>query len=339
LARKASSHIDWLLRQGGEALALDAANRIVVDDASWRAAVERVPVSPGLVVYLTDAQAHRDMRVTPERIRTDQWLGNQVTVAGRAGFELLDGHCFDASPDSALMFRLPPGDSSAYSLAAGARFQSAGYSLDIERARRLLGDEVPEALAPLLDPGRRDGGLIAVSASPAMRGLASHLFSRGLNGPLRRLMMEGAVVHLLALQASAVGRAAKNARQAPLSPRERKQVRAARERLLHDMRRPPSLGELADAVGLSEKRLNAGFRQEFGGTVFEVLRNERLEHARLAFRQGEASLKEVAFRVGYNHTTNFINAFRARFGEPPGRFLVSRRRSRRRAPRLAAPAD
>jgi hypothetical protein len=37
-----------------------------------------------------------------------------------------------------------------------------------------------------------------------MRYLAGNLFAHGLNGPLRTLMMEGAVIQLLAVQAAAV---------------------------------------------------------------------------------------------------------------------------------------
>jgi len=34
-------------------------------------------------------------------------------------------------------------------------------------------------------------------------------------------------------------------------------------------------------------------------------------------------MKQVAFRVGYDHVTNFINAFTARFGAPPRRYAES----------------
>ncbi len=54
-------------------------------------------------------------------------------------------------------------------------------------------------------------------------------------------------------------------------------------------------------------------------TAFELLRNERLEHARLAMEAGLA-LKVVAERVGYGHVANFIAAFTQRYGAPPGRY-------------------
>ena len=113
-------------------------------------------------------------------------------------------------------------------------------------------------------------------------------------------------------------------RRAGLSATERRAILRARERLLADMRHPPSLTALAAEVGLSEKRLNSGFRATFGETVFEVLRNERLEHARKALEERVLSLKQIAFRVGYNHVTNFVHAFSARYGAPPGRYAARR---------------
>jgi AraC-like DNA-binding protein len=133
-------------------------------------------------------------------------------------------------------------------------------------------------------------------------------------------MMEGAVFQLLALHAAALG-SRPSAAAPPLTRRERQKIREARERLLADMRNPPTLGALAAQVSLSEKKLNAGFRAQFGATVYETLRNERLEHARLALADGRLTLTEAARRVGYNHVTNFVSAFTARYGAPPRRYL------------------
>ena len=55
--------------------------------------------------------------------------------------------------------------------------------------------------------------------------------------------------------------------------------------------------------------------------MFETLRNERLEHARQVLQSDKVSLKEASFRVGYNHVTNFVSAFTARYGAPPRQYL------------------
>jgi AraC-like DNA-binding protein len=312
--------VEWLLREPDRALTLQTGPPFAADDDNWRATIERVIVAPSLHVYLVDAQAHRDMSIEPTHEITDPFVASQLTIEGRADLDFQSAGRAHATRDNTVFFR-PPRQTTIYRLKAGTRFRASGYALSVDRMVRLLEGEVPAALAPLLEPELDDTRFVTARSDKVIRSLAGSLFARGLNGPLRRLMMEGAVVHLLALQAAAAGRHAPRHRPAALSPREREAVAEARRLLLVDMRAPPTLGELADAVGLAERRLNAGFRLLFGATVFETLRGERLEHARIAFETGGATLKEAAFRVGYNHVTNFISAFRARYGAPPVQFI------------------
>ncbi|MEA2812551.1 MAG: hypothetical protein QOI93_248 [Rhodospirillaceae bacterium] len=318
-----ASNVEWLLREAMDERTLRIDERTVIDDASWRATIERLQIGPGLRVFLTDAQAHHDVTVEARDNRTDQWMGSQVTIAGRADIDFLDGERTHASPDHAVLFR-SPGRRAAYTVKAGARFHSAGYGLEVARIVRLFDGEVPAALSSLLEPEVAASRVLAMRGDRMMSNLAGTLFAPGLNGPLRYLMMEGAVIQLLAVQAAAANRRpASPRRRRALTAAERDALQAARLRLLADMRRPPSLGELALTVGLTEKRLNAGFQMLFGTTVFETLRNERLEHARIALQSEEVSLKEVAFRVGYNHVTNFVSAFTARYGAPPRQYAAS----------------
>jgi AraC-like DNA-binding protein len=299
---------------------LKIGERTVIDDARWRATIERIEIGAGLRVFLTDAEARRDITVEVRDDRTDQWVGSQVTIAGRAELDFLDGTRTHATADHAILFR-PSGRRAAYSLQAGVAFHSAGYGLNVDRILRLFSDDVPGVLRHLLEPKIGSSRVVAMRGDRAMRSLAKSLFGRGLNGPLRLLMMEGAVIQLLALQAAAAESRPPARYRHELSARERDAIHEARERLLADMRRPPTLGALATAAGLTEKRLNSGFRMLFGTTVFETLRNERLEHARNALASQKVPIKHVAFRVGYNHVTNFVNAFAARFGAPPGQYL------------------
>jgi AraC-like DNA-binding protein len=312
-------NVEWLLREATDERTLRMGERAVIDDERWRASIERLDMGAGLRVFLHDVVVRRDLTVEAGSDRTDQWMASQVTIAGRADIDFLDGERTHSTADQALLFR-PATGRAAYSLKKGVKFHSAGYSLDIGRVTRLFDDTPPAVLRPLLEPDVATSRVTAMRGDRQMRGLARGLFARGLNGPLRVLMMEGAVIQLLAVQAAAAARQPVARRRDAFSAQERARIGEARERLLADMRHPPSLGELATAVGLSEKRLNAGFRAVFGATVFESLRNERLEHARIALDTGEVSLKEAAFRVGYNHPTNFINAFTARYGVSPGRY-------------------
>jgi AraC-like DNA-binding protein len=252
-----------------------------------------------------------------------------VTIAGRAEIDFLDGERTYASADHALLFRSAR-RRAAYTLRAGARFHSAGYGLEIGRVVRLFDDDVPRPMRLLVEPEITMSQVLQMRANRLMRNLASSLFACGLNGPLRLLMMEGAVLQLLAVQAAAAGQLGPPASARELSGAERDALQAAHTLLLADMSRPPTLGELANAVSLTERRLNAGFQRLFGATVFETLRNERLEHARIALQSAGTSLKEISFRVGYNHVSNFVNAFSQRYGAPPRQYLKAK-------PRVAVP--
>jgi AraC-like DNA-binding protein len=313
------SNVEWLLREAMDEHTLRIGERVVVDDERWRATIERIEIGGGLRVFLTDAEAHHDITVEARDDRTDFWIGSQVTIEGGADIDFLDGQRMQVMADRALLFR-PSGRRASYSLAAGARFHSAGYGLEIGRISRLFNGAVPAVLAGLLEQDVGSSRIVVMPASRPMRQLAASLFAHRLNGPLRALMMEGVVLQLLALQAAATPKPCKPMQLQQLSERERRAICEARERLVADMRNPPSLGELAAMAGLTEKRLNAGFRALFGGTVFETLKNERLEHARIAFESSNVPLKQIAFRVGYNHVTNFVNAFTARYGAPPRQY-------------------
>jgi AraC-like DNA-binding protein len=315
------SNVEWLLREAMDERALQISHRAEIDDASWRATIERLQIGPGLRVFLTNAEAHRDVTVEARDDREDRWVGGQVTIAGRASIDFLDGTRTFATADQALLFR-PGGRRAAYTVSAGTKFHSMGYGLEIGRIARLFDDEVPAPLGGLLDPDMPNTRVVTVRGDRQMSHLASTLFSNRLNGPLRSLLIEGAVIQLLALQAAAATQpSAPQASRRALSRAERAALHGARERLLADVSRPPTLGELAGGAGLTEKRLNAGFKQLFGTTVFDMLRDERLEHARIALASSDASLAQVARRVGYNHVSNFVNAFRRRYGAPPRQYL------------------
>lgn len=316
--------VSWLLRKTDDLRRIRTSDRTLVDDATWRADIERVEIGEGLHVFLSDVEARRDVRVEPSTERTDQWVNAQVTLAGRADLDFIDGTQSHATPDHALLFRLAE-RRAAYCLGSGTKFHSVGYTMGLPRFARLFEDGVPEPLAGLLGPDPAKSCVVGMPAGRAMRNVAAGMFARGLNGPLRAMMLEGAVIQLLALQAGAVAHRPARTRRT-LTSTERDAVHEARRRLLADMRQPPSLGALAAGVGLTEKRLNTGFRMMFGTTVFATLRNERLEHARIALQSGRLSIEDAAFLVGYNHVTNFINAFTGRYGAPPRQYAEQKAR-------------
>jgi AraC-like DNA-binding protein len=314
------SGFEWLVYEPAGETAVASGSRFVVDDERWSGNVERIVVSPSLHVVLNDVKPRRDFGVEPVDEHFDDHLVGQIMLDGRVSLAFRESAEIVAAGKHALLYR-SAGELPTYRFSGGIPFRSLAYQIDLDRIGHLFGADMPAALSPLLESGPAEVRHVAAPADRHMSAIAASLFETDLNGPLRRLMMEGAALQLLALQAAAASREALRRPMERLSAREREAVHEARARLLADMRNPPALGELALAVGLGERRLSAAFRLAFGAGPFEILRDHRLEHARLALEQGAANLKEVSFRVGYNHVSNFVHAFRARYGAPPRQFI------------------
>lgn len=77
-----------------------------------------------------------------------------------------------------------------------------------------------------------------------------------------------------------------------------------------------SLNELAQLAAMSSSSLRSKFRQAYGHSVFDYLRDCRLALARRYLQQGY-SVQQAAWMSGYQHATNFSTAFRRRYGIAP----------------------
>lgn len=187
-----------------------------------------------------------------------------------------------------------------------------------------LGREGLHAVERVLS-GRSEPLSLMRPMNSAMLRVAQELMTPRFTGSLERLYREAKVGEMLVNLLGGLFTVEDSA-QRELDTRERRRVREARERLLADLSHPPSLAELAAGVRLSPRRLNRGFRILYGMTVFELLLEARLETARRMLEAGETMpLKQLAYAVGYAQPTNFINAFRRRYGISPGRYRDEKR--------------
>lgn len=104
-----------------------------------------------------------------------------------------------------------------------------------------------------------------------------------------------------------------------LSEAEQKQVMKAADMLTEDLsRKPYTIAALAAHAGINQFKLKAGFSQLYGTGVFEYLQEKRMQHARELLMHTHKPIKEICSLAGYTRMTNFITAFRKRFGYTPG---------------------
>lgn len=84
-----------------------------------------------------------------------------------------------------------------------------------------------------------------------------------------------------------------------------------------------SLEEIGRRVGCSHFHLSRVFSQETGKSIFEYLRELRLERAAELLREGKLSVTQVALDVGYASPSHFSAAFHDAYGCCPGLYPMA----------------
>lgn len=132
--------------------------------------------------------------------------------------------------------------------------------------------------------------------------------------PHKRLLLHAATLDYLHWQLAAFQIC--NEGKSP-SPRERRQLEDARTLLLQDPSTPPTIAELARAVGMNQCKLKAGFKQLFGNSIYALFQEERMNNA-LRLLQTH-NVTETAVILGYTNISHFSAAFQKQFGCLPSR--------------------
>lgn len=101
--------------------------------------------------------------------------------------------------------------------------------------------------------------------------------------------------------------------------REPQAVARAKELLAASLSEPPSLEQLAVAVGLSPFHFARVFRHATGMPPHAWLRQRRLEQARALLRAGCAPL-EVAMQLGFADQSHLSRQFKHSYGVSPGEY-------------------
>lgn len=278
---------------------------------------ENIDLGEGGSVNIADLHPHYDMTLQVNGRRDGISICGIMALRGRASFVFSEEEEGLLIPTQGCGFHYR-GESATFQVPCGEQTVTFGVTLPRDTFLRYLGDDAPPGVMRLLDASTAHR-IIPFSVSQQMLGAISGAVAPGLTGSLRRTQIEGAALLFTAYLASAMERSL-GTTPATLGPGERAAAQAAYELLCANIGEPPRLSELASGAKMTERKLTQAFRELYGGTVFEVLRNKRLEMAREMLEQGELAIKEIAFTVGYSHVSNFSSAFAAHFGAPPATY-------------------
>ena len=154
--------------------------------------------------------------------------------------------------------------------------------------------------------------------TPAMNVAIHQILNCPYCGPLKYLYLESKALELITHRlAQVVSPESILKNSFVLRPDDIDRIHHAREIMSRDLENPPTLFKLARLVGLTHTKLNRGFREIYGTTVFGYLHQIRLEQAKLLLEEQRMNVTEVAFTVGYNSLPSFSTAFSKHFGLNP----------------------
>lgn len=136
----------------------------------------------------------------------------------------------------------------------------------------------------------------------------------------RQLMLEGVMLQLLGNALSQRIHGQERRRTIPCGAQQR--LENVRRLLEQHPEKEYTLAALAQLAAMSASSLRVKFRQAYGHSVFDYLRDCRLELARRYLAEGY-SVQQAAWMSGYQHATNFSTAFRRRYGMAPSEIRAS----------------
>lgn len=138
---------------------------------------------------------------------------------------------------------------------------------------------------------------------------------------LQNLYVESRVLELVAEALGALHRhpSAPPPPAAPpaLRPQEHRRMRELREFLATGQADQMSLDAIAHHVGTNANTLQRQFRASHGTTVFDYLRECRLQRARQVLERDGLTVGQAAMVAGYTSAANFATAYKRRFGLSP----------------------
>ena len=94
-------------------------------------------------------------------------------------------------------------------------------------------------------------------------------------------------------------------------------VLSAKDILCQEPSRSVTIEGLAIEVGLNRTKLQYGFKQVFGVSIYDFQLQKRMEKAKALLRKTEKSIKENARITGYKSTSSFNQAFKKATGLAP----------------------
>src|SRR5690606_7861742 len=95
-------------------------------------------------------------------------------------------------------------------------------------------------------------------------------------------------------------------------------IRTAEKYILDHLNEPlPILMDLAHTLGTNEFKLKWGFKELYGMTIFQFIKEQRLRKAHVLVRYTNNKIVAIARSVGFKHGNHLSREFKKRYGYNP----------------------
>ena len=140
-------------------------------------------------------------------------------------------------------------------------------------------------------------------------------------GMTRVLQMEAKSYIILSLhiQQFAIEKAEKVA-CTPLTERELKTVREVAKTIVSSPAQPYNLNDISRNFGLSQSKLQGGFKFLFDNTVTEFIRTTRLKEAKELMKTTDMNISEIVYSIGFTSRSYFSKIFREEYSMSPNQY-------------------
>ena len=155
------------------------------------------------------------------------------------------------------------------------------------------------------------------AVDPTIQQVIDQVIHNRYAGDLLNLFLLSKSIEILVLCAESCLLAAEKKETYLKTAADKEKIIAARDLVNQRVHCPPSLTEIATAVGLNEYKLKRGFKETFQTTVFGYLTAQRLLLAKRYLLDTDKTAAEIAFDLGYATPQHFNNAFKKHFGHTP----------------------
>lgn len=81
----------------------------------------------------------------------------------------------------------------------------------------------------------------------------------------------------------------------------------------------PSVEDMAKAAGVSQPTLQSAIQDAFGMSAAKYIMTSKMRKAKRLVNEGELSVKEIAFKLGFSSPNYFSRIFREFYGRAPKR--------------------